>query len=87
MHIVWSVWCIFVPGEVVEEAPILIEVGDQPKLGDDSLVLVVCRNEPKNILMPAIFETQSYIFLYCSSERKNKSSLKFRDGPYLELHI
>jgi hypothetical protein len=50
----WFLW-LCVPGQVVEEAPILIEVGDKPKLGDDSLVLVVGRNEAENILMPAIY--------------------------------
>jgi hypothetical protein len=61
VHTVWSVWCI--PGQVVEEAPILVEVGDQPQLGDDSLVLVVCRNKAENILMPAKLQDITLIYI------------------------
>jgi hypothetical protein len=61
-----------VPGQVVEEAAILIEVGDKPQLGDNSLVLVVGRNEAENILMPAIFvyKTSLCYMIACSSETK-----------------
>ncbi len=82
VHIVWSVWCI--PGQVVEETPILIEVGDKPKLCDDSLVLVVCRNEAENILMPAIFVKKTslgYTSSYIVPQKRKINEVKTRGGP------
>ena len=56
-----------VPGQVVEETAILVEVGDQPELSNHPLVLVVCCYEAEYVLVSVM--TTFLFFFYLISKK------------------